>query len=129
MNTADGCCRCTVADTSADDEDVIDICVSYLVCAATCAIISASLFAFFGGCCSFPLALQWSTAKCPTDHLTCPTSQTSACPKKVSHHLRATICGQGISFKCPTSESGLDQPSQKKCPRGVGHFAVLHCRL
>jgi|AntRauTorckE5430_2_1112549.scaffolds.fasta_scaffold02261_3 hypothetical protein len=59
MNTVDGCCRCTVADTSADDEDVIDICVSYLVCAATCAIISASLFAFFGGCCSFPLALDY----------------------------------------------------------------------
>ena len=47
-------------------------------------------------------------------------------PPLHSLHLDSQL--QLIFFKCPTSESGLDQPSQKKCPTRVGQFAVVHCR-
>jgi hypothetical protein len=64
--------------------------------------------------------VQWSTANCPPKTCLVPHPETSACPKKVS-----PICGQIsflysklIFFKCPPSESGIDQPSQKKCPPG-----------
>jgi hypothetical protein len=73
-------------------------------------------------------SLQWSTANCPPKTCLVPHPETSACPKKVS-----PICGQIslysklIFFECPPSESGIDQPSQKKCPPGGGQFAVLHC--